>query len=176
MKKIVGFGNTIYIYSIVIGLMTMFGSHYSNFFKILFEKIILDYYAFFILIYGIILLVLNIIYCLKSWNNQEDNVKIYFINKIIQIPAYTFIFLAGLLFFVSFLGMPMAILLFIIDLFSIVLTGIFSLPIFNQIRKKGIINKKIQIIYSIFSFIFCIDVMIAIIVYIQKKAFCRTNI
>ncbi len=176
MKKIVGVGNTLYIYSILISLIIMFGGSYSKVLEGLFQNYILKFYPKVILIYSFILLVLNVFYCVSSWKTKESNVDIYFVNKMIQIPAYILIFLFGLLFFISFLGMPMAIILFFVDLYSIILTGIFSLPTFNYMKNQHIISKNLQIIYSILSFGFCIDVIIAIIAYHQKNLFYKNKL
>jgi len=102
-----------------------------------------------------------------------DPVKILKINmiiKLIQIPAYIIIFIISLMSLITIFTMGISLLLIIFDCMAIFLTGLIGLS--GIIR--GFIDKKLTlsdtIVYSIFQFIFCLDILFSILAYKKIKS------
>ena len=52
---------------------------------------------------------------------------------------------------------------------SILITGLFSIPVYTSLYKNELINKDRMICYCILSFVFCADVVVAVRCYRQVK-------
>jgi hypothetical protein len=53
----------------------------------------------------------------------------------------------------------------LLDAFSLGMTGLYALAVFYRLRKEYIISTKMQICYALASFVFCADVIAAILGY-----------
>jgi len=89
--------------------------------------------------------------------------------KIVHIPAYIILFFFGLLTTLTIFTFPFAIAFIIFDNLTIFMSGIIGLSglIRSFIEKKVSIKKVI--LYGLFQFIFCIDVISSIIIYRKVK-------
>ena len=84
--------------------------------------------------------------------------------RFVQLPLYVLLFLVAVFFLIiSFFmaGVTLAIALF--DILAIILTGLYSIPVYVSLRKNGLISESDAVLYGIFSFIFCIDVVVAVL-------------
>lgn len=97
--------------------------------------------------------------------HATDLARTNMIVKLIQIPAYIFIFIIGILCTVMIFTIGITFVLMLMDALSIGLTGLFAVAAFQNLNREGLITRKTQIIYSIASFLFCVDVIIAVIGY-----------
>ncbi len=171
MKKIVAIGNTVFIYLIAILPVMLIASDKSEiitwiwkhlFHNSVFVPLIL------LLLFGAVMYILNIIFMIQTRNDcfhATDLARTNMIVKLIQIPAYIFIFIIGILCMVMIFTIGISFVLMLLDALSIGLTGLFSIAAFQNLNREGMITKKAQFIYSIASFLFCVDVIIAIIGY-----------
>ncbi|QQO10867.1 hypothetical protein [Breznakiella homolactica] len=85
--------------------------------------------------------------------------------KLIQIPAYVLIFLAGLLLLSTIFTMGISVVLMVLDIMAVFLSGLIGLAgvIRGFLEKK--ISKKASVIHGFLQFIFCADVISSIILY-----------
>ena len=97
--------------------------------------------------------------------HATDFARANMIVKLIQIPAYIFIFMIGILCMVMIFTIGISFVLLLLDALSIGLTGLFAIAAFQNLNREGMITRKAQFIYSIASFLFCVDVIIAVIGY-----------
>lgn len=113
-----------------------------------------------------------IIWTGKKLFSEKDNSYLLrrIINvKLIQIPAYIYIFIVGFLLFTLPLGFIITIICFIADCCSIFFTGLLvSLFMGAKLRGKEI-SAKFAILHGILSFIFCIDVIDGIFLNVRFK-------
>ncbi len=131
---------------------------------------------------GILFIALNVVEFLflanciiwtgKKLFSEKDNSYLLrrIINvKLIQIPAYIYIFIVGFLLFTLPLGFIITIICFIADCWSIFFTGLLvSLSMGAKLRRKEI-SAKFAILHGILSFIFCIDVIDGIFLKVRFK-------
>ena len=121
-----------------------------------------------LLLFGAVMYILNIIFMIQARNgcfHATDLARANMIVKLIQIPAYIFIFMIGILCMVMIFTIGISFVLLLLDALSIGLTGLFAIAAFQNLNREGMITRKAQFIYSIASFLFCVDVIIAVIGY-----------
>lgn len=125
-------------------------------------------------IYMILTLVLTIISTVmvaKNKNSAVSAAKQNLIVKAVQIPAYIFHFLLGLTgLAASVWGIGFIMFAVIIDLMTIILTGIFAIGCNIKICRQGVISKGTAVVTGIFSFVYCIDLVIAVILFVTSKS------
>ena len=97
--------------------------------------------------------------------------KVQMIVRLLQIPAYAAIFIAGVIGVLTIFTIGISLVLAVFDVFSIITTGIASLAVYRGMYKAGLINSKEQGLYSVLSFIYCLDVIVAVVSY-QKGRNC----
>ena len=170
VKKIVAIGNTIFIYLIAILPVMLIASDKSKFitwiWKYLFHNSV--FVPLILLLFGAVMYILNIIFMIQARNgcfHATDLARANMIVKLIQIPAYIFIFMIGILCMVMIFTIGISFVLLLLDALSIGLTGLFAIAAFQNLNREGMITRKAQFIYSIASFLFCVDVIIAVIGY-----------
>lgn len=113
---------------------------------------------------------LNIGHQIKK--EQWDYLELLEVNmliKCIQIPAYIVIFLLGLAFLLTIFTFAFSFFLVILDCFGVFLSGMVASMAIKRSVSEGVISKGIAFLCKIGSFIFCFDVIIAIILYITEK-------
>ncbi len=171
VKKIVAIGNTIFIYLIAILPVMLIASDKSKFitwiWKYLFHNSVFVPLIL-LLLFGAVMYILNIIFMIQARNgcfHATDLARANTIVKLIQIPAYIFIFMIGILCMVMIFTIGISFVLLLLDALSIGLTGLFAIAAFQNLNREGMITRKAQFIYSIASFLFCVDVIIAVIGY-----------
>lgn len=62
-----------------------------------------------------------------------------------------------------------SLFLLILDSASILITGLFSIPVYAVLYKNGQISRGRAIGYSVLSFVFCADVIVSVLCYRQVK-------
>lgn len=98
-----------------------------------------------------------------QWNTHKL-AKINMILKLAQIPSYICIFFIALGCLIIPPGLIIAVMLWILDIMAIVATGFIGLDVVVRRNADEGKTKKLSVIYSILQFIFCLDVIAAIIV------------
>ena len=117
----------------------------------------------------LIALVSSIVVLIVSLVNRWDALKFARLNmviKLIHIPAYLIIFLFGVASFITIFTFAFSAVFVVLDCLTICLTGIIGLA--SVIR--SVAEKKLSItagvVHGILQFIFCADVVSAVILYI----------
>ncbi len=114
--------------------------------------------------------ILNAVACARGKYTSLEAAKMNMAVKGCQIPAYIFHFLLGAVGFVaSIWGVGFLLLAIIVDLLAIITTGINAIGCAVRLCKDGIIKKPLAIILGIGSFIYCADVVIAIVYVVLAK-------
>ena len=101
--------------------------------------------------------------------------KTMLIMRLIQIPGYIILFFLAALFLLTIFTIGFSIILIILDVISICITGMIAAPVYLTLRKNGLINRLQSTLYSIFSFIFVLDVITAIVCYRKVKKNSKNN-
>ena len=90
--------------------------------------------------------------------------------KCVQIPAYVLNFAIAMIgVMMSVFGLPMIAWAIAIDFLSIVLTGVSAIGCGRTLYKEGKIDRTAAIWTTIGSFVYCADVVIAIVWYCKGK-------
>lgn len=89
------------------------------------------------------------------------------IMRLVQIPGYILIFAVSILFLMFIFTFGFSIFFLLMDTASIMITGLFSLPVYSSLYRNGLIWRKQAICYSFLSFIFCADVVASVMCYKQ---------
>ncbi len=129
------------------------------------------WYGFFIIL-GLVSIALTVLVFVLSLKGKWDPLflsKCAMIIKLIQIPAYILIFVYGVLFAVTVWLFVVSFIAIIVDYITLLMSSSFNIAaIINLIREKKLSFKKsIPLIIS--QFIYCVDVVGAIILYRKIK-------
>ena len=152
-------------------LFCIFSDPYTN----LMEKLFFGNGLFLLLII-IVLYIIALIFsvfisirCILLKVNSQNILRINLIIKLIHIPAYTIIFFIGLASLITIFTMGISIVLIILDGLTIFMTGLLGLAgIIRGVTEKKI-TKGNAIMYSIFQFVFCADILSSILIYRKVK-------
>ncbi|MCI8629455.1 MAG: hypothetical protein HFE57_08150 [Firmicutes bacterium] len=156
-------------YSIVLLITSLF---HTTLMKYLFHNNIYIG-VFYIGTLWIIALISAIFICIKNIinnNNALETAKINMIIKILQIPAYIFIFIIGLACLFTIFTFGISFLLITLDCASIFLTGIIGVSAVKCNYTEKILSSKELFLYSILQFVFCADIVSAVILYQKSKS------
>lgn len=130
------------------------------------------------LITGVVWLVYSLVIAVVSSLQQKAYTpgEAAFMNmlvKLLQIPAYLINLIVGII------GVPMIalwglgvfviILMIIVDMSAIALTGIQSLGTCTNLYRNHVLGKGLSLLCKTGSFLFCIDVAVAIFMYIAAR-------
>lgn len=150
------------IFLVLFNLAQIYGEDpifYSPFMDYVYTGIILLFN-----LYVIFIAIFNSVITSKGRYSAHEAAKMNLIIKALQIPAYVFHFILGVLgAFASVWGIGFIIVAVCVDLLTIILTGINSIGCTRKLKKDGVITKGWAILAGIGSFIYCIDVVIAIV-------------
>lgn len=174
MNKGLFWGNIVTIYLIpmlfawfiIVGLTSLDFSYSDNITKVL---------VYLWPVCSVVLLVVNIINHImirKGIGNTQKLVKSYLMIKLLQIPAFIIFFvIASLALFCVGLGALYYIIIFLfVSSVCVITSAILAIAIFRRMRKEGMIEDTVQFSMSIGSFLFYIDIFIALVAYrISKK-------
>jgi len=130
------------------------------------------YLVLFLIIIYIFALASSIVFFAKSFFLKITSLELLRINmtiKLIQIPAYVLIFIFGLLCLITIFTTGISIILMIFDSMAIFLTGLIGLSGVIKCLIENKITKKTAVIYGIFQFVFCVDIITSIKIYKKTK-------
>ena len=91
------------------------------------------------------------------------------IMRIIQVPFFVVIFIFGCMCLLTIFTFAATFVLAFLDLISIITTGLCSIAVYHEMRKSGLISQNEQVAYSILAFIFCADVVVAIVAFVRAR-------
>lgn len=149
-------------------LLMIFLSDENNF-----DSLLVTYLLFTTVIY-----ILNIINACKI-NEENDFYNLAFWNmliKLIHIPFFILIFIIGMIFLMAmvvpalFIISPIiCFILACLDYILILVSSSYGINAITKMRNENILSKKEAVIYIIMHFIFVLDVISAIIIFIKTK-------
>lgn len=105
-------------------------------------------------------------------SSAEEAAKMNLIVKVCHIPAYIFYFIIGMSsLLLSIWGLGFILLAVVVDVMTIVLTGINAIGCAVKMKKENKLTTLTAVLTGIGSFLFCIDVAIAVwYVFVGKKS------
>lgn len=162
-------------YLALFALVTLFLSSDIPFFAFLMESVF--QMNIFLLIGALLLccviaLAVSVVYFVVAVRKGWDALtlaKCAMILKITQIPTYAVIFVLGVLLLISIMTIPFAIGLWWFDCFTLFLSGIFMVAAIINAVRQGIFTSKEVRWFVILQFIFCADVVAAVVFYGKLK-------
>lgn len=89
--------------------------------------------------------------------------------KLIQIPAYIAIFFLSVLCFSMLFTIGIAVVLLLFDCASILLTGLIGVASIIRCYSNNIISKNFSVVNWVLQFVFCVDVISAIVIFVQAN-------
>ena len=121
-------------------------------------------------LYSFVIVVVNAVQCAKGKMTARQSARMNLIIKSIQIPAYIIHFILGFIgLAMSVWGIGIILWAILIDLLTILLTGISSIGCSVRMRKEGILSTAAAILMGIGCFIYCVDVVIAIVYVVKAR-------
>lgn len=93
--------------------------------------------------------------------------------KLLQIPAYALFFLLGLSGMVMIQFLAVTLIIWILDLITIALSGLLGLAAVLRCKKENILTGKQAVIYGVLQFVFCVDVISAVLLYRKTRGAAR---
>lgn len=136
---------------------------------------IVKYFPIIVIVYMALTLICTIfgsVYAAKSKMPPRKAAILNLVVKAVQIPAYLFHFLLGMLGTVaSVWGIGIVAFAVLIDLFTIGLTGIHAIGCVVKTCKGGAIGKGAAVLMSIGSFIYCVDLIVAIVLVVISSKY-----
>lgn len=172
MKTFVAAVNIFFTYLVTFILLCLFFDIGEDIFNTIFDPIGGNPLIVIIPLHMLIFIV-NILFIIISWKGHWDAkalARTHLTVKLIQIPAYCFNFILGVFAALMILTIGITIAMFLFDIAYIVITGLFAIATFHNMKREGIISRKTQFLYSVLSFVFCVDLIIAILGYRNSKA------
>lgn len=109
------------------------------------------------------------IFGVLSKSKSKQLAKTVMLVKLLQIPAYIAIFAVGMLCLATIFTVFLSVLLLIVDVMTILLSGLIGVSSVKNCYSDGVISYKESIIFGLLQFVFCIDVVISIVVYVKAK-------
>lgn len=125
-----------------------------------------------LLLYCLLACVLSIVCFFVSIYKKWDAIslaKTAMIMKLVQVPAYVFIFALGVVFIITIFTIPFSVGLFIIDCLSVFMTGLFVISSVIATIRNNTFTLKEVIWVILLQFVFCADVISSVIFYIKLK-------
>lgn len=162
-------------YLLLLALATIFFSNEHPFFEWIMESVFRNDGIRLIaalLLFGILAAVLSAVCFLvsirKGWDAQSL-AKSAMIIKLIQAPAYILIFVLGVVLAITLFTIPFSIGLFLMDCFTLLLTGLLTAAAAINAVRQGFFQPKEVIWIVVLQLVFCADVVAAIVFYLRLR-------
>lgn len=126
-------------------------------------------YLFIFLLIAFISAIIVFIGNLRDKEDVAGVARMNMIIKLVQIPAYLYIFIFGLLCMVTIFTMGISFVLMWLDAVSISLSGLIGISAVKHARGIGALSGPQMILHGILQFIFCADIISSIIVFRKTK-------
>ncbi len=121
-------------------------------------------------LYSFVIVIVNAVQCARGKMTAKQSARMNLIIKGIQIPAYIMHFILGFIgLALSVWGIGFILWAILIDLLTILLTGISSIGCSIRMRKEGFLSTAAAILMGIGCFIYCVDVVIAIVYVVKAR-------
>lgn len=121
-------------------------------------------------VYSFVIVIVNAVQGARGKMTAREAARMNLIIKGVQIPAYILHFIMGLIgLALSVWGIGIILWALLIDLLTILLTGISSIGCSIRMRKEGLLSTAAAILMGIGSFIYCADLVIAIVYVVKAR-------
>lgn len=107
--------------------------------------------------------------CLSKGWSARQTAFFNMLIKLVQIPAYLAIFVLGVLFFITIFTYAFSVFFVLFDCITIFLTGLVGLTANLRLYKEHKCSGSFAALNSVCQFIFCIDVISAVVVYVYSR-------
>lgn len=104
----------------------------------------------------------------RKWDSYEL-ARANMILKLIPVPAYILIFLLGCVFLITIFTFAISIILMLLDGMAIVLSGLIGVAAVKRNHSDKILSTKEMVAHGILQFVFCADVVSAIVVFCKAR-------
>ena len=125
-----------------------------------------------LLIFYVIAFICSLVTLATSIVKERDGRELLRVNmiiKLLHIPGYLMIFIAGFVFLLTIFTFPIALVLMMLSGMAIFLTGLIGLGgILRSFREKRL-SKNEAILHSFLQFVFCADIISSIYLYRKTK-------
>lgn len=118
---------------------------------------------------GIINTIVIIVRSFRGNKDVEDVVKLNMLIKLIHIPAYVLIFFMGAVTMITIFTSVLSLVFVFLDMITIICTGAIGLSSAMKCKRAGLISGLRALVYGIIQFIFCIDIVSAVMLYMNIK-------
>lgn len=170
MKKYIGL-----IFPLILPYVFVLGMYGTLFFDgVILEKVFGEFPRFLLILAMILVLALlstgiTAIVAIKNRWEAEEVAKINMLVKILQIPAYVLIFVFAIFFSLGMILLtPLAGLIYILfDCAVIFMTGVIGAAAAWRCYRENASDGTVTLILAIGQFIFCIDIVCAVVLYIM---------
>lgn len=165
----------IYPYFLLIAVLLFFNNISNN--EGFNGSIVISIIIFIVIMY-LLSLFSSIYFSITCVSRNIDSKKVLFNNMIIKlmhIPTYLVVFIIGMgvipiifpFFYTIVIVLPIIIILVIIDILIIILSGPVGVAGLIQAYREKKLTKVVTVINCILQFVFCLDVISAVVVYIK---------
>jgi hypothetical protein len=120
-------------------------------------------------LFSFIISIIMLIYNLAKKKKAEDVLLVNMVIKLIHIPTYFVLFFGGMTMLVTIFTAGISLAIAVLDALTIVMTGMIGLAGVVRLRKENRITKKMAILTGISQFIYCIDVVVSVVLFIIAK-------
>ena len=104
----------------------------------------------------------------RKWDSYEL-ARANMILKLIPVPAYILIFLIGCAFLITIFTFAISVILMLLDGMAIVLSGLIGVAAVKRNHSDKILSTKEMVVHGILQFVFCADVVSAIVVFYKAR-------
>lgn len=123
--------------------------------------------AYLIVAFGLTVLAL-ILALVQKWDSTSM-AKTVMIIKLIQIPAYIVIFVLGVICFVTIFTLAFSFFFILFDLAVIAMSGMLQTAAVIAAKRKGQLSGFQVPLFILLSYIYCADVVAAVMLYVMLK-------
>lgn len=124
-------------------------------------------------IFGLIALISAVCLCISNLVRKGDALELARTNmiiKLVQIPAYFLIFVIGFICMITIFTIGISLVLMLLDCASILFSGLVGVSAVKRCHGDNILSTNETVLHGILQFLFCADIVSAIIVYRKAKA------
>lgn len=124
-------------------------------------------------LYAVVIVIIYLVQAIRGKLDSKELTKLTMVIKLVQIPAYIIHFMLGLVgLILSIWGIGFIIWAILIDLLSIFLSGLVGMSAGISCYKEKTLSGGAAFLYSLLSFIYCIDVVSSIVFFCKvRKAY-----
>ncbi|WP_310602190.1 hypothetical protein [Anaerosporobacter sp.] len=150
---------TLYPYLIILSFLGLFEKSVSFIFPVL------------VVLYFVVLICsIGTLYtAIVNKRDEQELLRMNMIMKVVQIPSYILIFICALICLSTIFTFALSFFLLFLDCFTIFLTGLVGVAAIIRACEEGKLTRRSAVIHGLLQFVFCIDVISAIIVYVKAK-------